>query len=137
MVGGDVYGDWKIDYFHSMACYASTMNNCGKVREGYIGGAGWILPQFQAIKENSVVLTINEMLHECVGKVGGFKISDAVGTPIRICSAYDMVLNPTLDSFVCHHSWRLEFLRREPNTTLSDFSSIFRMQEGHCRENMV
>ena len=100
MMGGDVYGDWKIDYFHSMACYALTMENCGKVREGYIGGADWIFPQFQAIKDNSVVLTINKILHDCVGKVGGFKISDAVGTSIRLDSEYDMVLNPTLDFFL-------------------------------------
>ena len=76
------------------------MNNCGKVREGYIGGADWIFPQFQAIKDNSVVLTINKILHDCVGKVGGFKISDAVGTSIRLDSEYDMVLNPTLDFFL-------------------------------------
>ena len=70
MMGGDVYGDWKINYFHSMACYVLKMNNCGKVREGYNGGADWIFLHFQAIKDNSVVLTINEMLHNCVGKVG-------------------------------------------------------------------
>ena len=87
-------------------------------------------PKFQAIKENSVVLTINEKLHNCVGKVGGFKISDAVGTSIHISSAYDMVLNPNLDFFVCHHSWRLEFMRREPHTTLYDFSIISVCRKG-------
>ena len=76
IMGGDVYGDWKIYYFHIMACYALTMNNCGKVWEGYNGGDYWIFLQFQAIKENSVVLTINEILHDCVGKVGRFKTSD-------------------------------------------------------------
>ena len=107
MIGGDVYGDLKIAFFHSMECYAVTMNNCGKVRKGYIRGADWIFPQFQDIKENSVVLTINENLHNCVGKVGGFKISDAVGTSIHISSAYDMVLNPNLDflSVITHGGW--------------------------------
>ena len=46
MMGGDVYGDWKIDYFHSMTCYALTMNNCEKVREGSNWGDDCILPQF-------------------------------------------------------------------------------------------
>ena len=39
MMGGDVCGDWKIDFFHSMACYALIMKNCGKVREGSNRGA--------------------------------------------------------------------------------------------------
>ena len=55
MIGGDVYGDLKIAFFHSMECYAVTMNNCGKVRKGSNGGADWILPQFKAIKDISVV----------------------------------------------------------------------------------
>ena len=61
MMGGDVCGDWKIDFFHSMACYALIMKNCGKVREGSNGGADCIFPQFQAIKDTSVVLSIDKM----------------------------------------------------------------------------
>ena len=39
LMGGNVCGDWKVDFFHSMAYYALTMNNCGKVQEGSNGGA--------------------------------------------------------------------------------------------------
>ena len=56
-----------------------------------------MLPQFQAIKETSVYLTTNEMLQGCVGKVGGSRRSDTVGTSIIHGSADYMVLNPTLD----------------------------------------
>ena len=62
LMGGDGYGSWKIDFLHSMACYVLTMNNCGKVREGSDGGVDWVFPQFQAIKETSVVLTINKII---------------------------------------------------------------------------
>ena len=37
------------------------------------------------------------MLQGCVGKVGGFKMSDVVGILIFRGSADDMVLNPTVD----------------------------------------
>ena len=58
-MGGDVCGDWKVDFFHSMKCYALTMNNCVKVQEGYNVGSDQIFSQVQAIKETSVALTIN------------------------------------------------------------------------------
>ena len=77
------------------------------------------------------------MLRVCFGKVGGFKMSDAVGTSIRCGSAYDMVLNPALDvlSAITHGGWNF----RGENCILLylDFSSIVCIQEGHCRENMV
>ena len=72
------------------------MNNCGKVWEVSNGGADWIFPQFQSIKETGIVLTINKMVWVCVGELGRFKISDAVGTSIRRGSTNDMVLNPTI-----------------------------------------
>ena len=39
--------------------------------------------------------------------MGGFKSSDAVGTSTRRSSAYDMVMNPTLDvlSAITHGGW--------------------------------
>ena len=58
-----------------------------------------MLPQLQAIKETSVAFTINKKLQVCVGIVRGFKRIDAVGTSISRGSAYDMVLNPTIDGF--------------------------------------
>ena len=123
-MGGDVCGDCRIDFFYSMSCYALTMNNCGKVGELSNEGADWIFPQFQEIKETSVVLTINKILRVYVGNVGGFKSSDAVGTSIRSGSAYNMVLNPTLDVFpaITHGSWNF---RRENHILIYlDFSSI-------------
>ena len=120
MMGDDVCGDCKLDFFHRMACYALTMNNCGKLREVSNEVSDWIFPQFQAIKDTSFSSTINKMLQFCVGKVGGFKSSDTVGTSIRRGSADDMVLNTTLD-FFRHHSWQLGFPRREPYTNLSEF----------------
>ena len=62
MMGGDVCGDWKVDYFHSMACYALKMNSSGKLWEGSNGSDDYIFPQFKAIKDPSVVLTINKIL---------------------------------------------------------------------------
>ena len=72
--------------------------NYGKVRAGSNGSADWILTQFKAIKDTSVVLTINEMLRVYVGKVDQFKSSDTVVTSISRDSEYDMVLNPTIDA---------------------------------------
>ena len=137
MMSGDVCGDWKIYFFHSMEWYALTMKNCGKVREGSNGGYDWILPQFQTIKDTSVVLNINKMIWLCVGKVGVFKSSDTVGTPIRRGSADDMVLNPTLDvlSAITHGGWN--FQGENCILLYLKFSSIFCMQEEHLRENMM
>ena len=56
-MGGDVHGNWEIDFFHSMSCYVLTMNNSVKVREGSNEGADWMFPQFQAIKETSVLFS--------------------------------------------------------------------------------
>ena len=56
-----------------------------------------MFPQFQEIKETSVDFTVNKMIQGCVGKVGIFKRSDAVGTSIFFGSSEDMSLNPTLD----------------------------------------
>ena len=61
-MGGDFRGDYEIYFFHIMACYVLKINNCGKVREGSNGGYDWILPQFQTIKDTSVVLNINKMI---------------------------------------------------------------------------
>ena len=97
LMGGGVCGDWKIDFFHSMTCYALRMSNCVKVQEGFNGGDDCISSQFQAIKDTSVVLTIIKMLRVCVAKVGIFKSSEAVGTSMRSGSADNMVMNPTLD----------------------------------------
>ena len=49
------------------------------------------------IKDTSVDFIINKMLQGCVGMVDGLKMSDAVGTSIRRGTAYDMVLNTTID----------------------------------------
>ena len=55
LMGGDVRGDWEIYYLHSMACYILTMNNCGKLQEVSNEDVYWMFPQFQAIKETSVL----------------------------------------------------------------------------------
>ena len=34
LMGGDVHGDLEIEFFHCMACYVLTMNNCKNLREG-------------------------------------------------------------------------------------------------------
>ena len=49
------------------------------------------------------------MLRVCVGNVGGFKISDVVGTSICRGSADYMVMNPTIDVFsaITHGGWDL------------------------------
>ena len=47
LMGGDVCGDWEIDFLHIMACYVLIMNNCGKLREVPNEGVDWMLPQFQ------------------------------------------------------------------------------------------
>ena len=62
LMGCDVRGDWEIDFFHSMACYFLTTNNCGKLREGSNEGVYWMFLQFQAIKETSVVFGSNKMI---------------------------------------------------------------------------
>ena len=72
LMGGDVCGDWEIEFFHSMKGYALTMNNCRKVPEVSNEGVYWMLPQFQKIKDTSVDFTINKMLQGCVTNVGGF-----------------------------------------------------------------
>ena len=107
MMGGDVCGDWKLDFFHIMVCYAFKMNNCVNIREGSNGGADWVFPKFQEIKESSVVLTMNKIIWVYVGKVGVCKIIDVVGKTICCGSADDMVLNPTLDvlSTITHGGW--------------------------------
>ena len=66
-----------------------------------------MIPQFQAIKETSVAFNINKILQVCVGKVGGFKSSDAVGMSIFRGSADDIVLNTNLDvlSAITHGGW--------------------------------
>ena len=137
MVGGDFCGDWKVDFFHSRTCYALTMNICVKVQEVYNGGAEQILPQFQAIRETIIVLTINKMLKVCVGKVGGCKSSDAVGTSIRHVSADDMVLNPTLDVFsaITHGGWN--FRGEKCILFYLKFSSIVCIQEGNFMDNII
>ena len=109
LMGGDVRGDWRIEFLHSMACYVLTMNNCVKVREGSYEGSEWMFPQFQAIKDNSVAFSINIMLQVWVEKVGGFKISDALGMSIYHGYTDDMVLKPTLDvlSDITRGGWNL------------------------------
>ena len=72
------------------------MDNFGKLKEGSNEGVDWMFPQFQAIKETSVVLTINKMLQVCVGMVDVFKIIDTVGTSICRFFVDNMVMNPTL-----------------------------------------
>ena len=49
-----------------MEYYVLKINNCGKVQEGSNGGDDWMLPQFQAIKETSVALSINKIIQGCV-----------------------------------------------------------------------
>ena len=44
LMGGDVHGNWEIDFFHIMACYIATMNSCGKPREGSNEGVDWMFP---------------------------------------------------------------------------------------------
>ena len=56
-----------------------------------------MFPQFHAIKETSVTFTTNKILQVCIGKAGGFKWSDTVGTSIHSGSADNMGLNPTLN----------------------------------------
>ena len=77
--------------------YILTMNNCGKLQEGFNEGVDQIFSQFQSIKDTSVAFSINKILQGCVGMVDRFKRSNAVGTSIFRGSADDMVLNPTLD----------------------------------------
>ena len=73
LMGDDVRGDWEMEFFHSIACYVLTMNNCGKLWEGSNYGVDWVLPQFQEFKETSVAFRINKMFQGCVGMVDGFK----------------------------------------------------------------
>ena len=61
-MGGDIHSDWEIDFFHGMEFYVLTMNNYGKLREGSNESVDWMFPQFQAIKETSVSLTMNKTL---------------------------------------------------------------------------
>ena len=82
-----------------MTCFVLTMNKCGKVRAVFIDDVDWMLPQFQAIKEINVAFATNKTLQDCVGKVGAFKSTDAVGISIHCGSADDMVLNTTLNVF--------------------------------------
>ena len=63
---GDVHGDWKVNFFHGMACYVLTMKNYGKLREGSNEGVDRVFPQFQAIKETSVSFSINKMIQGCL-----------------------------------------------------------------------
>ena len=44
LMGGDVHGDWEIDFFHRMACYVLKMDNCGKLREGSNEDVYWMFP---------------------------------------------------------------------------------------------
>ena len=57
---GDVRGDQQIEFFHIMACYILTMNNCGNVPEDFNESIDWMLPYFHEIKYTSVALTINK-----------------------------------------------------------------------------
>ena len=82
-----------------MTCFLLTMNKFGKVREVFNDGVDWMLPKFQAIKEINVAFATNKMLQDCVGKVGVFKITDAVGISIHCGYADEMVLNKTIDVF--------------------------------------
>ena len=75
------------------------MNTFGKVREVSNDGSDWMFPQFKSIKETNVAFTMNKMLQVCIGKVGGFKMSDAVGTSIHRVSADNMFMNPTVGVF--------------------------------------
>ena len=56
-----------------------------------------MLPQFHAIKETHVAFNMNKIIQVCIGKVGVFKIIDAVGTSIHCGYADDMFMNPSLD----------------------------------------
>ena len=137
LMGGDAHGNWEIDFFHSMACYVLTMNNCARVREGYNEGDDYMFPQFQAIKYTSVVFTINKMLQVCIGEVGGLKKSDAVGTSITHGYADDMVMNKTLDvlSAITRGGWN--FLGENRILLHLNVFKRFCIQEGRCRYNMV
>ena len=114
MMSGYVCGDWKVDFFRSIACYDFTINNCGKIQQGSNGGSDYISSQFKAIKDTSAFLTINKMLQFFVGKVGRFKNSDAVRTWICHGSEDDMVLNPTLYflSAINHCGWNFRVENR-------------------------
>ena len=109
LVVSDVRGDCQINLFCSMTCYVLTMNNFGKVCEGYNKVVDWMLPTFQSIKEMSIAFTINKMLEFFVGNVDGFKRSDAVGTRIQCGSVYDMALNmsPNVFSSITRGVWGL------------------------------
>ena len=56
-MGGDVCGDWGIDFFHSMACYFFEINNRRKVWEGSNKGVDWMFPQFNGIKDTIFAFT--------------------------------------------------------------------------------
>ena len=73
LMGVDVCGDLKIDFFHSMEFYVFKMNNCGNVQEVSNGYVVWMYPQFQEIKDTSIDFIINKMLQACVGKMKFFK----------------------------------------------------------------
>ena len=83
------------------------MKNCVNVWEVSNEGVDWVLKKFQAIKETSGDFTVNKILQICVGKVDGFKSSDAVEMSIHCGYVDDMVLNPTLDvlSIITRGGW--------------------------------
>ena len=64
----------------------------------------WMLPQFQAIRNTSVAIIINNILQFWVRKVDRFRSIYKVGTSTYCGSTDNMVLNPTVDVFR-HHSW--------------------------------
>ena len=120
-----------------MACYVLTMNKFGNVWEGSNEGVDWMLPQLQAIKDNSVSFTINKMLQGYVGKVVGLKMIDAVGTPIHRGSANDMVMNTTLDVLSDATCDGCNFQGKNHILLYLNVFKHFYMQEGNFRENMV
>ena len=69
--------------------------------------------------------------------VDGFKIIGAVGMSICRGSADDMVLNPTLDvlSDITRGGWNFQGEKRI--LLYLNFSSIFCIQEEHCREHVM
>ena len=77
------------------------------------------------------------MLHVCIGKVGGFKRSYALGTSTRRGSADSMVMNPTLDvlSAITCGGWKFHGEKR-----ILLYLNVFKhfcTYEGNFREKMV
>ena len=68
LMGGDIHGNWEIDFSHSMACYVLTMKNHGKVLKVSNKGFDWMFPQFKDTKETGIDSNIIKCLKAVFGR---------------------------------------------------------------------